>query len=106
MPLDATDAPHEIHRIVRCESGEVDMECTFRPRTDYARGFTVFQRLRQGVQAHGGRQTMSLLSDAPLEISEDGARSRFKLTQGETATFVLAYGRNRPQALRTYRTAD
>ena len=93
MPLDATSAPHEIHRVVRCESGEVDMECTFQPRMDYARGATVFRRLRQGVQARGGHQTMSLLSDVPLEISEDGARSRFKLTQGETATFVLAYGR-------------
>ena len=104
MPVDADDAPHEIHRIVRCESGEVDVECTFQPRMDYARGATVFSRLRQGVQARGGHQTMSLLSDVPLEISEDGARSGFTLTQGETATFVLAYGRNRPQALRTYRT--
>ena len=106
MPVDADDAPHEIHRIVRCESGEVDVECTFQPRMDYARGATVFRRLRQGVQARGGHQTMSLLSDVPLEISEDGARSRFKLAQGETATFVLAYGRNRPQALTTYRTDE
>ena len=106
MSVDADAAPHEIHRIVRCESGEVDMECTFQPRMDYARGATVFRRLRQGVQARGGHQTMSLLSDVPLEISEDGARSRFKLTQGETATFVLAYGRDRPQALGTYRTGE
>ena len=104
MPLDATDALHEIHRLVRCESGEVDVECIFEPRMDYARGVTTVRRLRQGVQARGGHQTMSLLSNVPLEISEDGARSRFKLAQGETATFVLVYGRNRPQALRTYRT--
>ena len=104
MPLDATDAPHEIHRVVRCESGEVDVECTFQPRMDYARGATTVRRLRHGVQARGGHQTMSLLSDMPLEVSRDGATSQFKLAQGETATFVLAYGRDRPQALRTYRT--
>ena len=106
MPVDATSAPHEIHRVVRCESGGVDVECTFHPRMDYARGATVFQRLRQGVQSRGGRQTMSLLSDVPLEISENGARSRFTMTQGKTATFVLAYGRDRPQALGTYRTGE
>ena len=118
------DAPHEIHRVVRCESGEVEVECVFEPRLDYARGVTTLRPLSEGVQARGGRQTLSLLASVPLRIVGAGllrqppsagakpapaalgdrAVARFRLRQGETATFVLAYGHGRPVRVGTYRT--
>ena len=64
-------APHEVHRVVRCESGEMDVRCEFEPRLDYARGVTVLSPLREGVQARGGRQTLSLLASVPLRIDGD-----------------------------------
>ena len=99
------DAPHEVHRIVRCESGEVDVRCEFEPRLDYARGVTVLSPLREGVQARGGRQTLSLLANVPLRIDGDRAVARFELRQGESAHFVLAYGHGKPVRIDTYRTA-
>ena len=98
------DAPHEVHRMVRCDFGEVDVSCVFEPRLDYARGVTLLRPLREGVQARGGRQTLSLVASVPLRI--DGARAvaRFSLRQGESASFVLAYGHSRPTRLTTYRT--
>ena len=101
------DAPHEVHRIVRCDSGEVDVECMFEPRLDYARGVTTLMPLGEGVQARGGRQTLSLLASVPLRIDGDRgdrAVARFPLRQGESASFVLAYGHGRPLRLSTYRT--
>ena len=98
------DAPHEIHRVVRCEYGEVDVKCVFEPRLDYARGVTAFRPLREGVQARGGRQTLSLLASVPLRIDGDRAAARFRMLQGESVSFVLAYGHGRPVRVGTYRT--
>ena len=98
------DAPHELHRVVRCESGEVDADCVFEPRLDYARGVTVLSPLREGVQARGGRQTLSLLASVPLRIDGERATARFRMRQGESASFVLAYGHGRPVRVDTYRT--
>ena len=98
------DAPHEIHRVVRCESGEVDADCVFEPKLDYARGSTVLRPLREGVQARGGRQTLSLLANVPMRIDGERATARFRMRQGESAHFVLAYGHGKPVRVDTYRT--
>ncbi len=100
------EAPHEIHRIVRCDSGDVDVSCVFEPRLDYARGVTVLRPLREGVEARGGRQTLNLLASVPMRIGGDRAVARFTLRQGESESFVLAYGHGRPTRLRTYRTEE
>ena len=98
------EAPHEIHRIVRCDSGVVEATCVFEPRLNYARGMTVLKPLREGVQARGGRQALSLLTSVPLRIEGERATSSFELLKGEFVSFVLAYGHGRPERLRTYRT--
>ncbi len=100
------EAPHEIHRIVRCDSGDVDVSCVFEPRLDYARGVTVLRPLREGVEARGGRQTLNLLASVPMRIGGDRAVARFTLRQGESASFVLAYGHGRPTRLSTYHTEE
>ena len=108
MPIrrgaESEGTPHEIHRSVRCDAGEVEAECIFEPRLNYARGETLLRPVREGVQAEGGRQTLSLLASVPIVIDGERAASRFKLRQGETASFVLAYGHRRPLRLSTYRT--
>ena len=98
------DAPHEVHRMVSCDSGQVAVKCVFEPRLDYARGVTTLRPLREGVQARGGRQALNLLASVPMRIDSDRATARFPLRQGESASFVLAYGHGRPVRLRTYRT--
>ena len=81
-----------------------DRECVFEPRLDYARGVTTLMPLGEGVQARGRRQTLSLLASVPMRIDGDRAVARFPLRQGESASFVLAYGHGRPLRLSTYRT--
>lgn len=97
--------PHEIHRLVHCDDGEVEIRCAFQPRLNYARGQTRLSPARYGVVAHcGGKSDEALVMDAtvPLVIRGGSASSRFHLSAGETATFVLAYGRGRSAPPHSY----
>ena len=98
---------HEVHRIVTCLSGEVEMRCDFRPRHSYARAIPEFRMLRgnSAVEARGGRQTMTLLASVPLTLDERGASCNFTLGIGQTAVFVLAYGHGRPTRVERLHTS-
>ncbi len=103
------DPPHEIHRIVTCLSGNVELRCDFRPRHDYARAVPAFRPLNgnpapTAVQVRGGGQTMTLLASVPLALEEHCVSADFSLAQGDSATFVLAYGNGRPSSLERRRT--
>ena len=89
--------PSEIHRIVTCHNGEVELRCDFQPRHDYARTLPSFRTLRShsapgAVEARGGLQTLSLLASIPLPFDDRGVTCDFTLAEGQTATFVLAFG--------------
>ena len=100
--------PPEIHRIVTCKSGQVDMQCDFQPRHDYARVAPNLRPLRNGsggaVESTGGGQTVTLVSNTALSQAGGGVAAEFTLSQGQTATFVLAYGAGRSGTLESYRT--
>lgn len=103
--------PPELHRIVTCIDGSVEMRCDYEPRHDYARAVPAIRHLRSNgsgaaVETEGGGQTMMLLSSVSLPASADGVRGEFALSQGESAIFVLAYGSGRPANLERYRTQE
>ena len=106
MPVDSIETsgsgPHEIHRIVRCTSGTVEVRCLFQPRLNYARTKTCLEPTKGGVIARGNHQVLTLCSQVPLQISGDDASARFTLEQGDTVLFVLAYGSRRPQTVQYY----
>ena len=100
-----TRPSHEIHRIVRCLAGEVELRCDFRPALDYARAWCEVESVGRGaVQVRGGRQILTLTASLPLPRTAFGAAATFTLSAGESATFVLAYGHGRPASLERYRT--
>ena len=110
-PETPPEAPYEIHRIVTCLVGNMELRCDFQPRHDYARTVPSFRLLSgdssgAAVQARGGRQTMTLLADIPLPFNDRGVICDFTLTEGETATFVLSYGHGRPASLVRRRTSE
>ena len=103
--------PPELHRIVTCTDGSVEMRCDYEPRHDYARAAPAFSQRRSNgggsaVETKGGGQTMMMLSGVSLRGSADGARGEFALSQGESAVFVMAYGDGRPPNLDRYRTRE
>ena len=103
--------PPELHRIVTCTAGSMEMRCEYEPRHDYARAAPVFRQLRSdgngvAVETIGGGQTMMLLSSVSLSVGADVAKGEFTLSQGESATFVLAYGDGRSVGLDSYRIQE
>ena len=103
--------PPELHRIVTCIDGSVKMRCDYEPRHDYARAVPAFGQNRANgggtaVETEGGQQSMMLLSSVSLPVSADCVKGEFALSQGESATFVLAYGNGRPASLERYRTQE
>ena len=102
------NSPPEIHRIVTCKSGHVDMQCDFWPRHDYARVDPHIRALRNGsggaAESAGGGQTLTLVSETLLSYENGTVASAFTLSQGQSATFVLAYGQGRPAHLDRYRS--
>ena len=103
--------PPELHRIVTCTDGSVEMRCDYEPRHDYARAAPVFSQRRSNgagaaVETKGGGQTMMMLSSVSLQASADGVRGEFALSQGESAVFVMAYGDGRPANPDRYRTRE
>ena len=103
--------PPELHRIVTCAEGRVEMRCDYEPRHDYARAAPELRALRgngngTAVEAQGGRQSMLLLASVGLPVNGRGVAGEFTLSKGESAVFVLAYGRGRPGELARYRTHE
>ena len=111
VPDTNPDEPPEVHRIVTCTSGSVEMQCDFQPRHDYARSVPEIRAIRGNgnglaIEAHGGRQSMTLIADVALPVNGEGVSGTFTLSQGESATFVLAYGHGRSSVLERYRTQE
>ena len=110
MPVGAGDSgsagPHEVHRIVRCSSGNVEVRCDFQPRLDYGRAETTLIPSGGGVVARGNHQMLTLCSQVKLQVTGCNASAEFTLNQGEQVTFVLAYGSGRSKRVETYRTQE
>ncbi len=104
-------ALHEVHRIVTCISGQMEMCCDFQPKHDYARAFPVFKPTKgrggaTAIQASGGRQATTLLASLPLPFDDRGVSFSFTLTTGRTETFVLTYGHGRPASIQLLHTME
>ena len=104
MPLgdDVTVCDHEVVRIVRCQSGRVDMDLKFEPRLDYGRARTEITTSGRLAVARAGSDCLSLASGVPLEEANGRARARFTLREGEWTAFVLRWGDDSPPDIDEY----
>ena len=94
----------EIHRLVQCTEGELDLEVIFQPRLDYARGNTLLNISENGVTAKQGTETLVLSSPIPFTIRDGSAVGQFTLKEGGKAVFTLRYGSDKPQPFGAYRS--
>jgi GH15 family glucan-1,4-alpha-glucosidase len=94
---DPLTAP-EIHRIVQCEQGEVEVEVEWSPRFDYARAIPRIKPVTGGfaAEANGEYLTLGGLPANVVEITRgDGGpalRARSRLVAGERLALVTRYG--------------
>ena len=78
-PETPPNALHEIHRIVTCLSGEVELRCDFQPRHDYARASPVPFGGRTFRRRRRARRWRPADADAPGQHPSPVRRSRRQL---------------------------
>jgi GH15 family glucan-1,4-alpha-glucosidase len=90
-----SQAAPEIHRIVECTAGEVEVEVEWAPRFDYARDRTRIRSDGRGylAEGNGSRLSLSQVPGAAVEDEEDGPVlwARFSLKQGERVVLVTRW---------------
>ncbi len=104
MPVgdDVTHCDHEVVRIVRCQSGRVDLEAIFEPRLDFGRNHTRIVVQDRLAVARDGTDCLALSAGVPLEPVDEGARARFTLGEGEWTAFLLRWQDGSPPVIDDY----
>lgn len=93
---------HEIIRRIRCESGEVEVEIVFSPRSKYGENVPALKQAGQlGLRMDCGRGVYWLRSTTPLRISDDASSAslRIPLRANQELLFSFSYSENGPSVL-------
>jgi len=87
------DAPdHDLHRVLRCTAGEIEVEGVFAPRPDYARQAVELQQNGNGVRFRAQDLDIHLISNVLWHVDGDGATISTTLRAGEEVRCVLWSG--------------
>jgi GH15 family glucan-1,4-alpha-glucosidase len=97
---DSSEAPEEMHRILHCEGGDLDVEIEWAPRLDYARAETAIRRgahgwVAEGVDGDGEHIRLSLGGVADGEVIDDGEgpllRATIRMRAGQRLPLVVRW---------------
>ncbi len=105
MPLEGdingrngSKAPPEIHRLLECQSGSVEVEIIWAPRLDYARKTTGMEKSATGWIARCGPDILNIEGLENEKLVEDNygsfLRARFRLDPGDSKAIVIRWGSN------------
>jgi GH15 family glucan-1,4-alpha-glucosidase len=94
-----SEAAPEIHRLLHCEDGPVEVEVEWAPRFDYARGTTTLRLGDAGCVAEeaGGEARLALagLGEGEAEITDSAGgpilRARLRMRPGDTRVLVVRW---------------
>ncbi|MBW2712488.1 MAG: glycoside hydrolase family 15 protein [Deltaproteobacteria bacterium] len=104
---DQRSSVHEIHRLISCQEGEVEVEILFDPRFDYGKDKPKIRLCPEGAIAYGSQgEHLCLATEkkCPLEIKPDGgAAARFRLSQGQHVWAILSWDAPFPEPITAYR---
>ncbi len=98
-------SPGVVLRSISCESGSVEIELEYAPRSEYGLIFPLLRPIEGGVFSHGGADVLVLSSHRMLDIEGSTARARFPLHAGEHANFSLQHQRSWEEAPQVYTSA-
>ncbi|NIJ11915.1 GH15 family glucan-1,4-alpha-glucosidase [Saccharomonospora amisosensis] len=82
-------APHQLLRGLRCTSGRVTVEASFRPRPEYGLIVPVLTATEGGILATGGPDQLLLATPIRHAPHDGDARARFDLDAGQSVYFAL-----------------
>jgi GH15 family glucan-1,4-alpha-glucosidase len=90
----------EIVRQIECSAGEAEIEMEFVPRALYGlHPISVHDLGKLGIRAKVGKGVYWLRTNAPLDLSETLAQSRFRIRAGDTFQFSFSYTEEAPAVL-------
>ena len=98
-------SPGVVLRSISCESGSVEIELEYAPRSEYSLIFPLLRPIEGGVFSHGGADILVLSSHRTLDIEGSTARARFSLDAGEQANFSLQHQRSWEEVPQVYTSA-
>lgn len=93
-----SEDPPEIHRLLECSGGVVEVELEWSPRFDYGAAGMRIERLRSGWLASGFNEVMTLANVGDGSVLAEGADGgpavtwRFTLEPGEKRVVVARWG--------------
>ncbi len=98
MPVcdDITQCDHDLVRMVRCQSGSVQMQMEFKPRLGYGRSPTDISVSERSAVARLNGDCLGLAAGVPLKPAKGGARARFTLREGQWTAFLLRWNDDSP----------
>jgi GH15 family glucan-1,4-alpha-glucosidase len=101
MPVGQTHDGDHLQRVIRravCVRGEISLRLECAPRFDYARAEHRAEPHDYGVLFRSADCCLALETTMPLELRDGDAHAEFRLSAGESATFILEYvsGEYRP----------
>jgi GH15 family glucan-1,4-alpha-glucosidase len=98
MPVadEITHCDHDLVRVVRCQSGSVQMQVEFKPRLGYARSPTDISVNERSAVARRNGDCLGMTAGVPLKPAKGGARGRFTLREGQWTAFVLRWNDDSP----------
>lgn len=82
-------ATAEIHRILECADGEVDVLLQFSPRFDYGKNIPCFTTSEFGVRAAHGEISVVLSTLVPCTMTQNSAEAAFTVKAGDELSFIV-----------------
>jgi alpha,alpha-trehalase len=84
-------SPHAVLRRLTGLSGEIEMQISFAPRSEYGLLSPLLSQTPQGLTVRAGADLFTLASPVQLDAGEPQAHARFTLREGDDLAFSLHY---------------
>jgi GH15 family glucan-1,4-alpha-glucosidase len=98
-------SPPEIHRIVKCVSGKMDLEVWLEPRFDYGRATAKIDSDDNGYTFRNSKEELVFSASAGSFTKDDGAvRGVLSVRKGDRVLLILSYGESSPRSAKEYFT--
>jgi GH15 family glucan-1,4-alpha-glucosidase len=101
---------YELHRMIECREGSVELEVLFDPRFDFGRGETRIEIADEGVVAEGPSAERLSLSVGNGVVFErhpgGGVVARMSVRSGQRLWSIMSWRSRRPEKVAAYRPFD
>ena len=86
-------SPGMLARRIACTGGEIEMDISYAPRTEYGLIHPILIPVPGGIAARGGADRLMLSTPVSFDIGGATASARIRLADGQTAVFAVHHGR-------------